>query len=217
MSALDSLLAILGPAVSRGDAQRLLDTAGTIEEAVTLHFSQGAHHQTPVEQLRQIVGRCCCGRAGNFRSTPKRIIRALRSYKINDGIKHRRRHRRPRAKMLAKAARRCLLAAMAARAQPAASLRSSSSAPAAGPSAPPPAGEEPNPLSFLAFNSREPKPRTQGLTEARGPYYSPLGRRQLADLLETCGAHVDALKVRWPGSNSTRAAGRWMGRACAIA
>src|SRR5881628_668437 len=47
---------------------------------------------------------------------------------------------------------------------------------------------------FLQFNERECKPRKRGLTEIRGPYYSPMGRRYLEDLLETMGAHVDSLK-----------------------
>ena len=37
---------------------------------------------------------------------------------------------------------------------------------------------------FLQVNQREPKPRTHGLTEIRGPYYSVVGRRYLEDLLE---------------------------------
>src|SRR5204863_5580222 len=32
------------------------------------------------------------------------------------------------------------------------------------------------------------------LTEIRGPYYTPMGRRYLKDLLETMGAYVDSLK-----------------------
>src|SRR5881409_844864 len=47
---------------------------------------------------------------------------------------------------------------------------------------------------FLRVNERDGKPRTRGLTEIRGPYYSVVGRRYLEDLLETMGAHVDALK-----------------------
>ena len=30
---------------------------------------------------------------------------------------------------------------------------------------------------FLKMNEREGKPRTQGITEIRGPYYSVMGRR----------------------------------------
>ena len=44
-------------------------------------------------------------------------------------------------------------------------------------------------LPFLRINHRPPKPRTSGLTEIRGPYYSPMGKRYLQDVLETCAAH----------------------------
>jgi phosphosulfolactate synthase (CoM biosynthesis protein A) len=44
------------------------------------------------------------------------------------------------------------------------------------------------------MNPRPPKPRRTGMTEIRGPYYTPMGPRYLADVLETCGAYVDALK-----------------------
>lgn len=47
---------------------------------------------------------------------------------------------------------------------------------------------------FLPLNERPGKPRQQGITEIRGPYYTPMGRRYLEDVLETMGAHVDALK-----------------------
>lgn len=47
---------------------------------------------------------------------------------------------------------------------------------------------------FLRLNRREAKPRRRGLTEIRGPYYTPLGRRMLRDLLETAGEWVDILK-----------------------
>lgn len=40
-------------------------------------------------------------------------------------------------------------------------------------------------FSFVRVNQRERKPRTMGITEIRGPYYSPVGRRYLEDLLET--------------------------------
>jgi phosphosulfolactate synthase (CoM biosynthesis protein A) len=49
-------------------------------------------------------------------------------------------------------------------------------------------------LSFLRVNERQPKPRTRGLTEIRGPYYTPMGKRYLEDVLETMGAYVDILK-----------------------
>src|SRR5436309_4212983 len=49
-------------------------------------------------------------------------------------------------------------------------------------------------LPFLRVNERQPKPRTRGLTEIRGPYYTPMGKRYLQDVLETMGAYVDILK-----------------------
>src|SRR5437016_2493170 len=47
---------------------------------------------------------------------------------------------------------------------------------------------------FLQINERESKPRHRGITEIRGPYYTPLGKHALEDILETMGAYVDALK-----------------------
>ena len=47
---------------------------------------------------------------------------------------------------------------------------------------------------FLKTNQREGKPRSVGITEIRGPYYSVMGRRYLEDVLETMGPYVDALK-----------------------
>jgi phosphosulfolactate synthase (CoM biosynthesis protein A) len=49
-------------------------------------------------------------------------------------------------------------------------------------------------FSFLRLNQRQSKPRERGLTEIRGPYYTPMGRRYLEDILETMGAYVDILK-----------------------
>jgi phosphosulfolactate synthase (CoM biosynthesis protein A) len=49
-------------------------------------------------------------------------------------------------------------------------------------------------LPFLRVNKRPGKPRTRGLTEIRGPYYTPMGKRYLQDVLETMGAYVDILK-----------------------
>jgi hypothetical protein len=37
-------------------------------------------------------------------------------------------------------------------------------------------------FSFLRVNERQDKPRNQGITEIRGPYYSPLGRHYLQDI-----------------------------------
>jgi phosphosulfolactate synthase (CoM biosynthesis protein A) len=47
---------------------------------------------------------------------------------------------------------------------------------------------------FLRMNERESKPRTRGITEIRGPYYTPLGKRYLEDVLETMGDAIDSLK-----------------------
>jgi phosphosulfolactate synthase (CoM biosynthesis protein A) len=49
-------------------------------------------------------------------------------------------------------------------------------------------------FAFLKLNDRQPKPRERGITEIRGPYYTPLGKRYLADILETMSAYVDSLK-----------------------
>jgi phosphosulfolactate synthase (CoM biosynthesis protein A) len=47
---------------------------------------------------------------------------------------------------------------------------------------------------FITLNQRQPKPRTRGLTEIRGPYYTPMGRRYLEDIFETMAAYVDSVK-----------------------
>jgi phosphosulfolactate synthase (CoM biosynthesis protein A) len=49
-------------------------------------------------------------------------------------------------------------------------------------------------FSFVKMNEPSPKPRTRALTEIRGPYYTPMGKRYLQDILETMGAYVDSLK-----------------------
>jgi len=49
-------------------------------------------------------------------------------------------------------------------------------------------------FEFLRMNERESKPRSRGITEIRGPYYSAMGKRYLRDVLETMGEHVDSLK-----------------------
>jgi phosphosulfolactate synthase (CoM biosynthesis protein A) len=49
-------------------------------------------------------------------------------------------------------------------------------------------------FAFLDLNRRDEKPRSVGLTEIRGPYYTPMGRRYLEDVLETMGDYVDSLK-----------------------
>ena len=50
------------------------------------------------------------------------------------------------------------------------------------------------PFSFLRVNERPGKPRKRGVTEIRGPYYTPIGKRYLQDILETMGRYVDTLK-----------------------
>lgn len=50
------------------------------------------------------------------------------------------------------------------------------------------------PFRFLRMNQRQGKPRTRGVTEIRGPYYSVMGPRYLADVLETMGDWIDSLK-----------------------
>ena len=49
-------------------------------------------------------------------------------------------------------------------------------------------------FAFVKMNERQSKPRTVGITEIRGPYYTPMGARYLADVLETMGDYVDSLK-----------------------
>lgn len=49
-------------------------------------------------------------------------------------------------------------------------------------------------FAFLRVNERETKPRSRGVTEIRGPYYTPMGRCYLEDILETMGAYIDVLK-----------------------
>jgi phosphosulfolactate synthase (CoM biosynthesis protein A) len=56
------------------------------------------------------------------------------------------------------------------------------------------AADDERAFAFLRVNRREGKPRSRGLTEIRGPYYTPMGKRYLEDVLETMGAYVDILK-----------------------
>ena len=49
-------------------------------------------------------------------------------------------------------------------------------------------------FSFLRLNHRPAKPRQRGLTEIRGPYYAPMGKHYLADILDTMADYVDGLK-----------------------
>jgi len=50
------------------------------------------------------------------------------------------------------------------------------------------------PFSFLRSNQRAAKPRKIGITEIRGPYYTPMGVNYLEDILSTAGEYVDSLK-----------------------
>ena len=56
------------------------------------------------------------------------------------------------------------------------------------------ANPEERAFSFLRLNARPPKPRPRGITEIRGPYYTPMGRRYLKDILDTMGTYVNSLK-----------------------
>ena len=49
-------------------------------------------------------------------------------------------------------------------------------------------------FQFIRMNDLPEKPRKTGVTEIRGPYYTPMGKRYLEDVLETMGAYVDILK-----------------------
>jgi hypothetical protein len=49
-------------------------------------------------------------------------------------------------------------------------------------------------FDFLRINRPAAKPRSRGVTEIRGPYYTPMGKHYLQDILETMGAYVDALR-----------------------
>jgi phosphosulfolactate synthase (CoM biosynthesis protein A) len=49
-------------------------------------------------------------------------------------------------------------------------------------------------FDFLRLNDRPEKPRDRGITEIRGPYYDPMGPRELRDILETVGRWVDIYK-----------------------
>lgn len=47
---------------------------------------------------------------------------------------------------------------------------------------------------LFSIPPRQGKPRARGLTEIRGPYYTPVGKRYLEDIFETMGEHIDSLK-----------------------
>jgi phosphosulfolactate synthase (CoM biosynthesis protein A) len=55
-------------------------------------------------------------------------------------------------------------------------------------------GADERAFSFLRVNERPQKPRKRGVTEIRGPYYTPMGKRYLQDVLESMGWYVDSLK-----------------------
>lgn len=55
----------------------------------------------------------------------------------------------------------------------------------------------------LAMNVRGSKPRTAGITEVRGQYYTVVGPRYLEDLLEVAGEWIDWIKVPGPGAALT--------------
>jgi len=49
-------------------------------------------------------------------------------------------------------------------------------------------------FDYIRMNSRPAKPRSRGITEIRGPYYTPMGKNYLDDVLDTMGEWVDSLK-----------------------
>ncbi len=52
-----------------------------------------------------------------------------------------------------------------------------------------------HPFAFLPANALEPKAkRTRGLTEIRGPYYAPVTKTYLDELLKDWGEYVDGVK-----------------------
>ncbi len=55
-------------------------------------------------------------------------------------------------------------------------------------------GDSERGFHFLRMNDLPGKPRKTAVTEIRGPYYTPMGKRYLEDVLETMGNYVDILK-----------------------
>ena len=49
-------------------------------------------------------------------------------------------------------------------------------------------------FTYVRKNERQGKPRTRGITEIRGPYYTPVGPNYLTDVFEMMGEYVDSLK-----------------------
>ncbi|KAL6300623.1 coma-domain-containing protein [Sparassis latifolia] len=84
--------------------------------------------------------------------------------------------------LLSTSARRALHSTCATRALSTKAARASSSVPK-------------YPFAFLPANSLHPKPgRTKGLTEIRGPYYAPVTKTYLDELLSDWGGYVDGIK-----------------------
>lgn len=54
-------------------------------------------------------------------------------------------------------------------------------------------------FDFIPRAYRPAKPRSVGITEVRGPYYSTYGTRHLADVLDVAGQWVDG--VKWAGGS----------------
>lgn len=53
-------------------------------------------------------------------------------------------------------------------------------------------------LPGLTVNQRQGRPRSTGITEVRGPYYTVAGPRYLEDLFEIGGPYIDWLKIPGP-------------------
>ena len=49
-------------------------------------------------------------------------------------------------------------------------------------------------FDFIKLNRRDEKPRTKGITEVRGPYYTPTGKHYIEDLFDAMGWYIDSLK-----------------------
>ncbi len=54
--------------------------------------------------------------------------------------------------------------------------------------------EDERAFNFIELNHRDSKPRKSGITEIRGPYYTPMGVNYLQDVLGTMGDYIDSLK-----------------------
>lgn len=49
-------------------------------------------------------------------------------------------------------------------------------------------------FSFLKTNYHQPKPRNNGITEIRGPYYTAIGKNYLLDVFNTMAPWIDSIK-----------------------